>query len=340
MNIAILMSVWAQNLGDELILKNEIKLLEEKYSPLKCNFKVFTYDLEDKFVVTSNIEYLEYFPIWIKKAKNIFRNIKNFINFSKTLKWADKVVIGWGWIFYENETQSVWNPLAQWLFRVKMADYYKKDIIFYGVSIEIKNDSPSLKIIQEIFKSAKEIYVRNKNSSDLLIYLWIESEIIDDPVFYDKILDENIRWNDGFLVSPNHKSPIQKIEVSDFSLDYFNNLDFSGKKIWLAFRSGKMNDEINQINSLIDLIISRGWEIILLPHSFHQTDILANDYEFLKQFVREKVSITNSMQETYDIYKKNLIDICISMRLHSMILCQVYDIDYIVISYSKKTSEF
>lgn len=112
------------------------------------------------------------------------------------------------------------------------------------------------------------------------------------------------------------------------------------KKVWLAFRSWKLQDENKQISELIDLIISNGGEVILLPHSFHKTDILANDYEFLKQFVREKVSITNSMFETYEIYKKNLIDICISMRLHSMILSQVYDIDFISISYSQKTSEF
>lgn len=340
MNIAILMSVWAQNLGDELILKNEIKLLEEKYSPLKCNFRVFTYDLDDKFVEASNIEYLEYFPIWIKQAKNIFRNIKNFINFSKTIKWADKVLIWWGGIIYENETQSVWNPLAQWLFRVKMAEYYKKDIVFYWVSIEVTEDSKNIELVRQIFKPASEIFVRNKYSCDLLSKLWINSEIISDPVFYDKILENNLRWNDWFLQKPETKSPILKTDTKDFSLSQFEYIDFSGKKVWIAFRSWKLNNEMSEINWLIDLIISKWWEIILLPHSFHEKDILANDYEFLKQFLREKVIITNSMQETYEVYKKNVLDICISMRLHSMILCQVYDIDYISLSYSKKTSEF
>lgn len=331
MNIAILMSVWCQNLGDELILKNEIELLREKYNSNNINFKVFTYDTKNIFFDDSFVEYAEYFPIWIKNPKNILRNIKNFIAFSKTIKWADKVVIWWGWIIYDSEIQSVWNPLAQWLFRVKMREYYKKDIIFFWVSIEVAKDIKNLELVKQIFSPAKEIYVRNKYSYELLQSMWINSEIIADPVFSDNRGSKNPRVL---------KTPGLKLEASNFEIEKFREIDFVGKKVWLAFRSGKLENENKQISELIDLIISSGWEVILLPHSFHETDLLANDYEFLKQFLKDKVSITNSMFDTYEIYKKNLIDICVSMRLHSMILSQVYDIDFISISYSQKTSEF
>jgi hypothetical protein len=66
-----------------------------------------------------------------------------------------------------------------------------------------------------------------------------------------------------------------------------------------------------------------------LPHSFHKTDILANDFEFLKQFLNSDVEIAENMQEVYDFYKNKKMDLCISMRLHSMILSQVYEINYI-----------
>lgn len=328
MNIAILMSVWCQNLGDELILKNEIELLREKYNSNFINFKVFTYDLEYKFFEDSFVEYAEYFPIWIKNPKNLFRNLKNFIAFSKTLKWADKVIIWWWWIIYDNETQSVWNPLNQWLFRVKMREYYKKDIIFYWVSIEVSQNSKNLELVKQIFLPAKEIYLRNRYSYELLKSLLIHSEIILDPVFSDN-------WK-----KTDFQFPILKLEASNFEIDNFKQINFTDKKVWLAFRSWKLQNENKKIEDLINLILEKWWEVILLPHSFHKADILANDYEFLKQFVKEKVVITNSMQETYEIYKKNLIDLCISMRLHSMILSQVYEIDFISISYSKKTSEF
>ena len=126
MNIAILASVGAQNLGDELILKNEVKLLEQEFSqiqlsppngplPLRrsflkspswrgrkpdtvfrgsCSFRIFTYDAKHPFFVQENIRYLEYFPIDSKKLKNLFRNLKNLVSFLTTLLWSDIVVIG------------------------------------------------------------------------------------------------------------------------------------------------------------------------------------------------------------------------------------------------------
>ena len=45
------------------------------------------------------------------------------------------------------------------------------------------------------------------------------------------------------------------------------------------------------------------------------------------------------MHEVYDFYREKKIDFCLSMRLHSMILAQVYEIPYIWVSYSLKTEE-
>ena len=54
---------------DEQILKNEIKILEERYSrelnvpKNTISFTVFTYDTENVFYDGENIDYKEYFPI-------------------------------------------------------------------------------------------------------------------------------------------------------------------------------------------------------------------------------------------------------------------------------------
>jgi len=56
----------------------------------------------------------------------------------------------------------------------------------------------------------------------------------------------------------------------------------------------------------------------------------ANDYLFLKKFVDdENVFIKKNMEEVYDSYKNKEIDICFSMRLHSIILSHVYKIPFI-----------
>ena len=78
--ISIFAAIWSQNLWDELILKNEIKLLRNEFWE-KTKFFVFTYDKTDIFFTDKYVKYKEYFPIWIKNKKNIFRNIFNFFHF-------------------------------------------------------------------------------------------------------------------------------------------------------------------------------------------------------------------------------------------------------------------
>lgn len=332
MNIVIFMAIWCQNLWDELILKNQINILSEKYSDKTPNFQVFTYDLNDKFVVWKNITYTEYFPIWIKNPCNIFRNITNFFKFIKVIKKASLVVFWWWGIIFDNENGNYSNPLPQILFRVKLSRLFKKEIIFYWISIDVKNEKNYI-ILKEIFKNSS-IFVRDENSFKFLNTLWIKSEIILDPVFSDN-------WE---VWIKNYKNNYLKaqIKASEFDINILNKFDFKWKKVWLAFRQwylkdDKKTDEKDIIWKVIDFIISNWWEVVLLPHSFHKNDISANDYEFLKEFVKKDVYICKNMLETYSYYKEKKINFCLSLRLHSMILCKIYGIDFIAIKYAKKS---
>ena len=314
-------------------------------------FKVFSYDPKNPFFEKKNIEYLEYFPIWIKNPKNIFRNLYNFLIFIKTIIWSDCVVIWWGWIIYDNENQSVGNPLNQWLFRTNITRLFRKKVIFYWVWVDITSppaplligEGSSWKKVKKIFSWAYKIYVRDNSSYELLRDLWLESEVILDPVF-----------NDNWAYERNRENCIKKLNSRDFKLGDIKDIDLKNKKVWIAFRSGFLKtspstplligegsniEELNLIHELIKYIVSAWWEVILLPHSFHRTDILANDYEFLKQFVRDWVNIASSMQETYDYYVQKKLDICLAQRLHSMILSEVYNIPFVWFVYGKKTEE-
>jgi len=55
--------------------------------------------------------------------------------------------------------------------------------------------------------------------------------------------------------------------------------------------------------------------------------------------MKEGREIKKSMQEVYEAYTKRGVDINIAMRLHSIILSEVYEIPYIALSYSQKTEE-
>ena len=354
MNISIFASIWCQNLGDELILKNEIKILEntefkaKKIDLININwqlpnpnsFRVFTYDMKNPFFTKDNVSYVEYFPIWIKDKKNIFRNIKNFISFIKTIFWSDLIVIWWGWIIYDNEVQSNKNPLDQWILRSKFFRFFRKKFVFYAVGINIKNKENLVKVNQ-IFSKAYKIYVRDSYSFKILKDIWITSEIINDPVFSEKS-EQKTETIESFL--------IKEIEASNFSLKDFNNVDLENKKIGITFRSGYIwksgNEkiEILMIRELVELLLSKNCKVYFLPHSIHSTDIKSNDLEYYKKIfhwtkLENKVYIIESLEEVYDFYKEKKIDLCFAMRLHSMILSQVYEIPFVAFSYSKKTEE-
>ena len=86
--------IWSQNILDELILKNEITILERKYWE-DTQFIVFSYDPETPFFKKKNVSYREYFPLWIKDKKNIFKNIANLFSFLNIVRKSDRIVIGW-----------------------------------------------------------------------------------------------------------------------------------------------------------------------------------------------------------------------------------------------------
>ncbi len=334
MKISILASIWCQNLWDELILKNEIKLLKKEFLE-ENKFVVFSYDINNTFIKDKNIIYKNYFPNSSKKLKNLLKNFLGFFSFLKEIISSDLIVIWWWWIFYDKENQNTRNPLDLWIFRTKIARFFLKKIYFFRVSIDIKNKE-NYKKIKKIFKNAYKISVRDKSSKGVLENLWIKSEIELDPVFFDN-------WN-----PPEKTSQIEKINSFEFSVENLKNKDFSfsGKTVWIAFRSSYLVKKSNIsermeewiLREIIIYLVLSGAKIIMLPHSFHKTDKKANDYIFLKKFIwNNSVEIKKDLSSVYNIYKNKKIDFCLSMRLHSMILCEVYQIPYIAVSYSNKT---
>ena len=336
MKIAIFASIWAHNLWDELILKNEIKMLESEYW-IDTQFTVFSYDYKNPFLKQKNIVYKEYFPIWVKNFFNIFRNIKNFFSFIFTTIVSDFIVIWWWWIIYDWERQSTKEPLGQWLFRTNIFRLFSKKVIFYSVWITVSDKSNYSKI-KKIFTDAYKISVRNDYSFNLLKELWILSTIVEDPVFFD------------IYKSSNHSFMIKSVKAHKFSFKDLEDIDLKWKKIAIAFREWYLSDKGNdlhlkleewKINELINYILWKWWKVLLLPHSFHKTDFLANDYVFLNNFIKKwkDISIVSSMKDVYKAYIKKEFDICLAMRLHSIILSQVYEIPFIWVSYSVKTDE-
>lgn len=340
MNISIFASIWCQNLWDELILKNEILLLEKDllsfWIPTAkkwINFRVFTYNLKDIFFEKENIRYLSFFPNGIREIKNIFRNIDGYLSFVSSVFWSNYIIVGWGGLFYDSELQISKSNLDLWLWRKKYFKFFGKKVIFYWVSIDIQK-SESAEKIKEIFMGAYRIFVRDTYSANILKALDIDSEVVLDPVFYD---------NGDF--TPDKKLVLASIASKSFRPEMLENIDVSWKIIGVALRKWYFSKfehlEKLMVAEFIHFLLEK-WarEILLIPHSFHIIDNDANDRVFLENFVSDKVVIAwEDIKEVYSVYKEKRIDMCISMRLHSIILSAVYKIPFVSLSYAKKTEE-
>jgi len=110
-------------------------------------------------------------------------------------------------------------------------------------------------------------------------------------------------------------------------------------KIGLSFRSGFLQNELENIEKIIAFLMAHGYEPVLLNHSFHKDDLSVNDSAFLSS-LEEKYQLhsTKNIKETLEIYKE--LEFVVGMRLHSLILSLVHAIPFFAISYGKKTDEF
>lgn len=332
MNIVILASIGSENLGDELILKNEIQLLRQEFWE-DVNFRIASYNPKKPFFQDKYTQYFEYFPIAIRDPQNILRNIKNLWAFFINIIWSDIVVIWWGGIIYDSEKQSNNSPLNQWFFRANIARFFRKKLYFYAVWVDIKKEE-NFKKLGKIFRKAWRVTVRDVKSQEQLDNVWIKSELVDDPVMYESKKQGKILWT--------YNS--RKFHVQDLK-----RYDFAWKNVWLALRSWyflkKNEGEKILIGKLCEYIESKWGRIVFLPHSFHSSDSIANDYAFMKEFLVEWREIKENMQEVYEFYKKDSWNwgfdekIILTMRLHSIILSYVYGVDQIALSYSQKTDE-
>ena len=206
----------------------------------------------------------------------------------------------------------------------------QKKVIFYGVSIDIKQEE-NKGLIYDMFSWAFKVFVRDQASQEFLKNLVIESKLIWDPVFYDA-------WE---LEKKN--SCIKSLQSSDFQIEDIQDIDFRWKIVGLALRSWYFweRDQNLFVRNFINYLLkAEVKKILLIPMSFHPTDYEANDRYFLEQFIQERVELAwVTMQTVYEVFKKKKMDICFAMRLHSIILSHIYEIPYIALSYSKKTDE-
>lgn len=147
--------------------------------------------------------------------------------------------------------------------------------------------------------------VRDETSKQTLQDIGVSSQLIADPVF------------------TYHPKKISAVKNTK-------------KRIGIAFRQGYLKNETETLELLLELLLDKNYEPVLLPHSFHPSDSRSNDFLFLEPFAQKyNLEIAENMLNVLATYQT--VDFVIGMRLHSIILSVVHHVPFIAVSYSKKT---
>ena len=303
--ISILTASGCKNLWDECILKQEILLLEKKYT--NPHISIFTYDADEtRSFLWENprYSYISYFPNKIRKnpLKNclyLLQNIRAFLE-------SDLIIIGGGGIFYGDSDETAFKRLMkQWKWRVYMASFLKKPLFFWSISIEIKNPKNFQYLIPLFTGKKTTVTVRDNGSKKIIENLWCTAILVPDAVL-------------------TMDTPQEKPQKT--------------KKVGFAIRWWCIKDEQKSIEAMITFVQSLWYEPIFFSHSFHEksdeNDALSM-HEIAEKYHREQ---TKNIQETLSLYKE--LDFVIAWRLHAAILSTVHNIPHIILSYSRKTEEF
>ncbi|HBB27090.1 TPA: hypothetical protein DCZ36_01160 [Candidatus Gracilibacteria bacterium] len=305
MHFSLFTATGAYNLGDELILLQEYEYLKNRYK--NASFSFFTYDEKSSLLPEDPmIEYLSYFPNHLKTRP--IHNIWYLLQTILTIRSSDAIIVGGGGLLYDNEEgQSFEKIVRQWKLRVWLAKFFGKPLTYWSLGIHIKKENE--RKIRSLFSGENiHISVRDVESKKTLEALGIKSVLIRDPVL-------------------SYDPEIPKLLIKH------------RPKIGLSFRSGFLQDELENIEKIITFLMAHGYEPILINHSFHRENPITNDDVFLEN-IREKYQLhsTQNLRETLETYKE--LEFVIGMRLHSLILSLVHAIPFFAISYGKKTDEF
>lgn len=163
-NFLIMVLSGAYNLGDELILRAEIDILKNKFP--NSQFILATYDENSFFGSRENCRFMSFFPNNIRK--HFFKNIGYFFRTIVEIARADAIIIGGGGIFFDNEPGiSFSKNLFEWKLRLFFARLFHKKVIFWGISVEVKNEENQKKLAK-IFRKTDKIFPRDGRSTAIL----------------------------------------------------------------------------------------------------------------------------------------------------------------------------
>lgn len=302
--ILIMTATGKSNLGDELILREEIRFLRSRYGDVSIT--VCTYNPKVHLIADpSGIRFISYFPnhLLTRPLQNIWYFFSNIL----TIYRSDIVIVGGGGIIFDNEPGiSFGNLLRQWYFRTKIARIAGTLLLFWGISLEVSMISSKL-ALKSLFVSGDFILVRDTRSKELLEALEVPSVVVHDIVF--------LYENEGLKALPGVKK----------------------KRVGISVRGGFLEGTEEAIPQIYDYLVAEGYEPVFLVFTT-EGDIEQNDSLYIKKLMSGRTyNVTKTIDQTLNVFP--FLYASIAMRFHAGILSCVHESPCIHVSYGPKTDE-
>lgn len=244
---------------------------------------------------------------------------------AKVIKECDILISGGGSLL-QDVTSS--KNIPYYLAIVKIAQFYKKKVVFYSQGIGPVNKKLSRWLIKKVVNKVDAIYVRDNSSKTLLQEIGIKKPVgaALDPVLGIEVPEDSI-------IRPKRKT------VGVYIRPWMDE-----------------NHDRNLISSMVPglvYLIEQGYRICFIPMHYEQDREITKELaKAVKKSASQKASIeANRVDESVEVLDKMLsihevmsytagFDMVIGMRLHSLIMAAASRVPVLALSYDPKVTQF
>lgn len=231
---------------------------------------------------------------------------------SEALKACDMLISGGGSLL-QDVTSS--KTIPYYLGIVKIAQWYKKKVVFYSQGIGPIKHSYNKWLIKMIVNKVDAVFVRDNESHKVLKALGIKKPIV---VAAD---------------------PVLGIKSSEPVYKYVKNQLDNEKKAGVYLRSWKDDERlIASLEEALKYIIKEGYKVYLIPMYYQQDREIAIR---LKERLGAEAEVVDKMLSIDEVVSYTAyFDFIIGMRLHSLIMAAAAKVPMIGLSYDPKVADF
>lgn len=231
---------------------------------------------------------------------------------SQAIKESDLLISGGGSLLQDVTSGKT---IPYYLAIVKLAQWYKKKVVFYSQGIGPINHSYNKWLIKNVVNKADAIFVRDNHSKEVLEELGIRKPV--------KVTAD----------------PVLGIKPNEDVYKYVKDLLGEKKAVGVYIRPWENEQELlNSLEKALQYVIREGYKVYLIPMYYLQDREIAHK---LKDRLGENAVVIDKMLTIDEVVSYTAcFEFIIGMRLHSLIMAAAAKVPMIGLSYDPKVKDF